>query len=393
MLTSPHDTNPGNNNEQLRVQPHLLPSARLWKNSGMGYPAHGLQHDETEVELEGVERQTIYGLRRDDIQKLWPGSYDDQKWRWLFSDQDEEDRMSRDSEEHRRSIAACIVRGVYIMEKERDKRRTPRLAPAWWESFHFRCCEVLNDRKGFIFGAIFEYAPPDGAWRHQSAPRYVVAFRGTMPWQSTRFADLHHDLKIALNEQHEFGRYRDARHTVAELLNGIACGRVPAGIVWLAGHSLGASIALDVGRQVMEERWWCLPTFLFNPPHVSVWPVINKLGMAEKARRDLYFKSFMVKAMLAKTVRQPHERSMTELFERLAPWVPELYVHDRDFICQGFVDYFEQRQKMLEKSGVFQSVAEVAMKLSYRDMWTSSPSHDTSSGNGDEPRVQFRERR
>ncbi|TVU38802.1 hypothetical protein EJB05_12192, partial [Eragrostis curvula] len=263
------------------------------------------------------------------------------------------------------------------MEKERDKRRTQRLAPAWWESFHFRCCEVLNDRKGFIFGAIFEYAPPDGAWRHQSAPRYVVAFRGTMLWQSTRFADLHHDLKIALNEQHEFGRYRDARHTVAELLNGIACGRVPAGIVLLAGHSLGASIALDVGRQVMEERRWCLPTFLFNPPHVSVWPVINKLGMAEKARRDLYFMSFMVKAMLAKTVRQPHEEHDGAIRTVGAMGAGA-----------GFVDYFEQRQKMLEKSGVFRSVAEVAMKLSYRDMWTSSPSHDTSSGNGDEPRVQ-----
>ena len=55
-----------------------------------------------------------------------------------------------------------------------------------------------------------------------------------------------------------------------------------------------------------------------------------------------------MKAKLGATTElRPLERKMEELFERLAPWAPELYVHERDIICWGFIDYFEQRQNML----------------------------------------------
>ncbi|TVU38801.1 hypothetical protein EJB05_12191, partial [Eragrostis curvula] len=258
-------------------------------------------------------------------------------------------KINWEKPEHRRCVTACIVRGVYIMEKDREKGWTQMLAPAWWESFHFQCTKILQDHDGFIFGAIFVYAPPDGAWRHSLAPRYVVAFRGTMRRHSTFSTDMDHNVEMALNDHHKFGRYRDARRSVGELLNSVAYGHIPPHAVWLAGHSLGASIALDVGRHVMDERQWRLPTFLFNPPHISAAPMINKLGVTEEKKTELYFTSFMVKTALAKTVGRSHETKMRELFERLAPWVPELYVHERDDICLGYVDYFEQRQKMLDE--------------------------------------------
>ncbi|GJN32526.1 hypothetical protein PR202_gb21040 [Eleusine coracana subsp. coracana] len=286
-------------------------------------------------------------------------------------------KINWNSEEHRRCIAACLVNGTYIMEHDGYRHR--RLAPAWWESFQFRYINVLRDDDAFIFGAIFEYVPPNG--RHPRAPRYIVAFRGTIPLHFTGFTDMHLNLKYMINKHHDTGRYRRAREQVGRLLD--AVGNCSAG-VWLAGHSLGACIALDVGRHVMERRGCGLPTFLFNPPHVSLAPVLNKLRMADKAKRDLYITSFMVKAALAKTVGRALEKGMAELFDRLAPWVPELYVHEKDFICQGFIDYFEQRQRMLERSRILRPVAEVAMRMSFRDMWISL--HKTE--NGEEPRVR-----
>ncbi|XP_039834676.1 GDSL esterase/lipase At4g10955-like [Panicum virgatum] len=281
-------------------------------------------------------------------------------------------KVNWDSSEHRRCIAACLVKGTYVMESDRTKGRlgTCRaLASAWWESFHFRLHDVLHcecdcvfcrnpfklgAQRWSIYGAILEHVPTAAGGelrRNPSAPRYIVAFRGTMP--PSHRGDTHANVELLLNRQHGCRRYLDARPKVGELLDTIAYydytnyGCVAA--VWLAGHSLGASIALDVGRHMMtDDRRRNLPAFLFNPPQVSVAPLLNALRVPDVARRFLFRVSYAVKAKLGATTElRPLERKMEELFERLAPWAPELYVHERDIICWGFIDYFEQRQNML----------------------------------------------
>jgi hypothetical protein len=141
-------------------------------------------------------------------------------------------------------------------------------------------------------------------------------------------------------------------------------------MVWLAGHSLGASsIALDVGRHMMTQRGLNIPTFLFNPPQVSLPAVIdNKLPMAEVATRGLRTTSYILKHGLGKVLK-PHKNNMEEQFEQLSPWVPNLYVHQRDIICKGFIDYFEQRERMQER---LPRVAASGTTLSYRDMCRSA---------------------
>ncbi|TVU38799.1 hypothetical protein EJB05_12189, partial [Eragrostis curvula] len=299
-------------------------------------------------------------------------------------------KINWDNHEHRRCVAACLVNGTYLMIMMNDGPGFTKLARAWWESFHFRCNTILTDDDGLIFGAIFEHQlqpGPAGARHHHhpssAPPRYIVAFRGTVS-RHFKSSDMQLNLKIVMNKHHDSGRYNRAREQVGRLLDSTGGG---AAVVWLAGHSLGASIELDVGRHVMEKRRRGLPTFLFNPPHVSLAPVINTLRVGEAAKRGLYVTSFMVKAALAKTVRRSHEKNMAELFDKLAPWVPELYVHERDFICQGFIDYFELRRKMLDRSRILRPVAEVAMKMSFRDMWISLHS-SAKAENGEEPRVR-----
>ncbi|KAG2645800.1 GDSL esterase/lipase At4g10955-like [Panicum virgatum] len=289
-----------------------------------------------------------------------------------------------DKEEHRRCVTACLVKGTYVMEHDRStgQESSPRpLAPAWWESFHFRrwrdyelefaCeCAICNTRRRvfqdrgrwFIYGAVFEYTPPAPGGRHPSAPRFVIAFRGTMLRGPTLFHDMRNNLSILLNKQHLCGRFRHARDKVRQLLmstipiNG--GGGSSSAAVWLAGHSLGASIALDVGRDLMSGRGLNLPTFLFNPPHVSLAPAIG-----EDARRDVYTMGYVGKYLLGKALPR-HKNHMDELFRKLSPWVPNLYVHPEDAICKGFIDYFEQRERIQQRHPRLASAA----SLSYRDM-------------------------
>ncbi|CAN6219038.1 unnamed protein product [Urochloa humidicola] len=284
-----------------------------------------------------------------------------------------------DNQDHCRCITACLVKGTYVLESDRSKGRegTPNaLAPAWWETFHFRplmtdddgdyelefkckCVRCTTARRifksrgrWFIYGAVFQYAPPVGTRRHPSAPSYVIAFRGTMMRDRTIFPDMRQDLRILLNN----GRFCHARQKVGKLLNSIPNN---GAVVWLTGHSLGASIALDVGRDMMANRELNLRTFLFNPPHVSLGPAIGEAG-----KKDVYTIGYGLKYYLGEILTQ-HKGRMDELFQKLQPWQPHLYVHERDLICKGFNRYFEQREVMKDW---LPGMARSAATLSFRDM-------------------------
>jgi hypothetical protein len=243
------------------------------------------------------------------------------------------------------------------------------LAPAWWESFHFRLMEVLKDdsfkHKGdkFIFGAIYKNVAP--LPRHPSAPQYVIAFRGTMLRHPKAIQDIYLDVKIVINCLNGSNRSQRAHAAVIATIAKEKAGRESCA-VWLAGHSLGASLALEVGRNMMEKQGLSLPTFLFNPPQVTSAPAINLLQPTAVAKTDLYAVSHLLKAGLG-LVLSPHRKRMEKLFEKLSPWAPNLYVHEKDVICQGFIDYFEQREQLEQR---LRGAARSAMILSYRDMFS-----------------------
>jgi hypothetical protein len=199
--------------------------------------------------------------------------------------------------------------------------------------------------------------------------------------------DLRDDLSIILSRQDVCERFRRAREEVAELLesNGGSSGGV-----WLAGHSLGASVALHVGRHMMVHREHNLPTFLFNPPRVS-------LAAAATAWRPEYWRlvESMAKGAAALTFTRSHDMMMEALFRRLGPWVPELFVHKDDVICRGYIDDLEGREKMMaECPRILQPLAQLGMKHSSRDMarsvrrrWRSFRGHSADDDSG-EQRVQ-----
>ncbi|CAM0878751.1 unnamed protein product [Alopecurus aequalis] len=279
------------------------------------------------------------------------------------------------NEEHRRCIAASLVQGTYIIEKDRTNSRvsTEALAPQWWESFGFRLREVLQDEdseedkgnKSYIFGAIFEHVPLADAPHHPSAPQFIVAFRGTtMLSNPNSIQNIQLDLNIIANTLPSCKRTTMAREAVATITKGKG-----GGSLWLTGHSVGASLALDLGRAMMSDEGLNIPTFLFNPPQVSLGPAINLLLPSDKVWREMQLASNIVKAGLG-MVLSPHRKRMEAVFERLSPWAPNMYVHDKDLVCQGFINYFEQRQQMQER--FHSSVAKSSASLSYSDMLFST---------------------
>uniref|UniRef100_A0A0D9ZA56 Fungal lipase-like domain-containing protein n=1 Tax=Oryza glumipatula TaxID=40148 RepID=A0A0D9ZA56_9ORYZ len=263
-----------------------------------------------------------------------------------------------DKEEHRRCIVASILKGTSIHTNKKYKE----LAPRWWMSFHFELYRELKEDDQFMFGAIYRYKPPAGEPRHPSAPHYVFAFRGTMLEHDRPCHDLYHDWKVVTNDFRNCRHFNRAVDELSYIL--IKPSSTPATGVWLAGHSLGASFALD-GGTLMIARDLNLPTFLFNPPQVSMAPVIN-LGLSNKAKNDLYDFSYKMKYILGKTKKlRRHSERMEVLFEKLSPWQPQLYVHEGDVVCQGFIDYFEQRERLLDR---YPDITLLAMMMSYRDM-------------------------
>ncbi|PUZ72296.1 hypothetical protein GQ55_2G382500 [Panicum hallii var. hallii] len=305
-------------------------------------------------------------------------------------------------EEHRRCAIACLVKGTSILESDRAEGRqgTPDArAPPWWSSFHLRlrktllcdcsCRCVLRQRLGanqpFIYGAIFEHVPPESPSSTAPSPaasppppRFIVAFRGTKRSLPAAIHDFRDDLSVILSKQDTCERFRRAREEVAELLE--SNGGSGGGGVWLAGHSLGASVALHVGRHMMVHGELNLPTFLFNPPRVS-------LAAAWLPEYWCLVKS-MAKGAAARTLMRPHDKRMEALFRRLGPWVPELFVHKDDVICRGYIDYFEGREKMkAECPVILQPLAQSGMKHSFWDMVRNTGGQSADDDN-EEQRVQ-----
>ncbi|GFZ16393.1 UDP-D-glucose/UDP-D-galactose 4-epimerase 5 [Actinidia rufa] len=170
--------------------------------------------------------------------------------------------------DHRRSVAACLVQGVYILERDRQDNRqgSQALAPSWWEFFQFRLhTRLVDDADHSIFGAIYEFIPASNCNHLKNgSPHFVIAFRGTLTKGEAFVRDFQLDVHVIRNGLHQTSRFEIAmqavRNTVAEFGN--------LNNIWLAGHSLGASMAMLAGK-TMAKTGVLLEAFLFNPPFFS----------------------------------------------------------------------------------------------------------------------------
>ncbi|XVF12955.1 hypothetical protein REPUB_Repub08aG0164900 [Reevesia pubescens] len=246
---------------------------------------------------------------------------------------------------HRRSVAASLVEGVYILERDRQEKRdgSQALAPPWWEFFHFKLIRKLVDDADFcIFGAIYEYKPPSSSSNDSShgSPRYMIAFRGTITKPDSFSRDFELDIHIIRNGLHQTSRFEIAMQAVRNMVAAVGDSNV-----WLAGHSLGAAMAMLAGK-TMAKTGNFLEAFLFNPPFLSA--PIERIK-DKKVKHGLRIAGSVITAGLALAAKGNNRRSRSEdPFAILSAWTPCLFVNPADHLCSEYVGYFEHRKKMEE---------------------------------------------
>ncbi|XP_058222346.1 GDSL esterase/lipase At4g10955-like isoform X2 [Rhododendron vialii] len=273
------------------------------------------------------------------------------------------DHVDWNNVNHQRSVAACSVQGVKILERDRqENRRGPEaLASRWWEFFGFRLhAPLIDDDDHSIFGAIYEFTSPsyDNHLTMNGTPRYIIAFRGTlnkgpaflgsltMGRPCTWLRDSEVNLHIMKSTLHQTSRFEIAMQSVRN----IAVAAFRNSNIWLTGHSQGAAIAMLAGKTMVKEGIF-LEAFLFNPPVVSAHIGEIKNEKVQQAVRTT--KSVVVAAV--RTVARKAHHQQTDVsedpFVALSGWVPRLYVHPGDHICSEYVKYFEHRE-LMEKIGL-----------------------------------------
>ncbi|CAI9302521.1 unnamed protein product [Lactuca saligna] len=240
---------------------------------------------------------------------------------------------------HRRSVIASLVQGVKILEKDRQRRSIQRdaqaRAPQWWEGFHFQLNQVLVDDKGSSYGAIFElkYAPDPLFYQSTPThPKYVIAFRGRI-----RSVDQKLTIKLIFNKLEKTSRFHKAFEAVRNMVMNVG----PTN-VWLAGHSLGASMAMLAGRNMMKDGYK-LDTYLFNPPFLSL--PVEKMIKNQTLKHGVRIAGNLLKVGTAKAINL-YRKNPENSFRNLSEWTPYMFVNPSDPICAEYIGYFQHRMKM-----------------------------------------------
>ncbi|CAL5084943.1 unnamed protein product [Urochloa decumbens] len=160
-------------------------------------------------------------------------------------------------DDYRRMVMAYLIEAVYLLELERQERRdAAAVAQQWWKPFQYRLAhEIVDERDGSVFGAIFERdhhgaeAAAAGAASPSGAPSAVVAFRGTLLRAPTIRRDVEDELRLlARNSLRGSARLARALQALRATID-----RFGSENVCVCGHSLGAGFARQVGRMLMSS--------------------------------------------------------------------------------------------------------------------------------------------
>lgn len=247
--------------------------------------------------------------------------------------------------DHRRSVAASLVQGVYVMELDRNLKRqgAEALGPPWWQFFNFELCtELVDDVDSSIFGAVYALKAPteESKTVTNESPHYVIAFRGTLTKGDAFSRDFQLDVHFIRNQLHQTSRFERALQAARSLVATHGSSNI-----WLTGHSLGSALAMLVGKHIAKTNV-LLEAFLFNPPFVAA--PIERIK-DRKVKHGIRFATSVITAGLAFAMKDNHQKKeVGNTFVALSQWMPSLFVNPDDHICCEYIGYFEHRKRMEE---------------------------------------------
>ncbi|KAI4381191.1 hypothetical protein MLD38_007290 [Melastoma candidum] len=247
-----------------------------------------------------------------------------------------------DEDGPRRALMACFVQAVYLLELDRQQNRSDNssLAPYWWLQFRYKLVRTLfDDRDGSIFGTLLEWDRSNAmssfiVVRPAGLPKAVLALRGTILKSPTILRDFEDDFRFLIQENLKGSR----RFSVTlDLLRSVII-RHGSSKVCIAGHSLGAGFALQVGKALAKEGIY-VDAHLFNPPAISL---ARGLGdMKEKAARVVWKKLRLIIPSSSKNESDgtsPVSKDKNRYPQGKKQWVPNSYVNDQGYICCRYID-------------------------------------------------------
>ncbi|KAH9611725.1 hypothetical protein KSS87_003340 [Heliosperma pusillum] len=233
---------------------------------------------------------------------------------------------------YKRTFMACFIQAAYLLELDRQENRPAEtaIAPMWWLPFKYKLTETLFDeRDGSIFGAILEWDRSAALAnfilkRPSEAPKAVLALRGTLLKSCTIRRDLTDDLRYLTWESLKgSARFKIAFDALKSLTDKYGSDKV-----CVAGHSLGAGFALQIGKELAKEGIF-VEVHLFNPPSVSLAMSLRnareKAGVVCKQFRSIFHSGTEVSPIL----EDPSKVSDPAL----SNWIPHLYVNNNDYVC------------------------------------------------------------
>ncbi|KAL7087133.1 hypothetical protein ACP275_13G047400 [Erythranthe tilingii] len=245
---------------------------------------------------------------------------------------------------YKRTVIACFIQAVYLLELDRQENRTDQidaLAPKWWTPFKYKLVETLIDqRDGSIFGAILEWdrsaALSDFVlMRPSGAPRAVLALRGTLLKGPTIRRDIEDDLRFltweTLKGSVRFTSSLEALKIISE--------KYGSSNVCIAGHSLGAGFALQVGKSLAKEGIF-VEAHLFNPPSVSLASSLRNVGEKASIMWKRVVRSITVPSS-GENSSNSDEGAESSTVLGSKRWTPHLYVNNSDYICCYYTDPVE----------------------------------------------------
>lgn len=246
---------------------------------------------------------------------------------------------------YRRIAISCFVQAAYLLEFDRQENRTGEnaLTPNWWKPFKYKLvCSLIDSRDGSIYGALLEWdqlaALSDLIMlRPNGAPKAVLALRGTILKQLTVVRDLEDDLRFFARESLRSSvRFVGALEVLKSAID-----KHGSNNVCIAGHSLGAGFAMQVGKTLAQDGIF-VECHLFNPPSVSLGMGLRKLQ--EKADKILkrYISGSSSNAGEISCPREKGEIASEigeeKLIKEVKRWVPNLYINNCDYICCFYLD-------------------------------------------------------
>ncbi|KAJ9685961.1 hypothetical protein PVL29_015039 [Vitis rotundifolia] len=317
-----------------------------------GFMAKLSAEDETAVEEAVVEVEAAHPYA---FHVSGPRNVSSPNWRDLIN-------SSWKDGNYKRTVIACFIQAVYLLELDRQENRTEEnaLAPKWWIPFKYKLAQTLVDeRDGSIFGAILEWDRAAALSdliliRPSGAPRAVLALRGTLLKSPTIRRDIEDDLRFLAWESLKGSvRFKGA----FEALKSVA-DRYGSSNVCVAGHSLGAGFALQVGKTLAKEGIF-VDTHLFNPPSVSLAMSLRNIG--EKA--GFAWKRFKSMLPSSSETQVSNEDWGQTPSVGAKKWVPHLYVNNSDYICCHYTDPTGAEDNNGEKENVCPTNGPMAAKL------------------------------